>query len=437
MLLIMSINLQSLFKKYKNHFFLIGANFFGILAVFVSFKLINLTTNEATLGVFSLIVVYKQIVAKVINFGLPTFALKHIAKNREELSIADITKFYSKTLGVIIFNAFVCIVLLGVTVLILGDLLFKNFSNLEICLLALMAPIYAIILYNAQILRARKYFINFQLLNGSLTYGLFCLLLLAAYLNDISVQSVPLLFFICLAIVFIFSFIILKIKVRLIESFKEAFNAFHNYIGKLKEGVHYFAVQMSSQGLNWVTLIYTSSFIGEIDTGGLNIIIRLAALCGFFKTVINSIKGPDYAFLYHSDKINNLNSEIKFNTKLLVFVAIPFLSILFIFPEFFLGLFSDDYGHLTTVFRIVLIAAVIDNVFGSVGLLMQMTQEEKRFKNIMLTTVLIHLAIGFLLTFYFKVQGLAISLLIAALFWNVVSAFILKRKHQIKSYFHV
>lgn len=433
----MSTKIRSLFKQYKTHFFLMAANFLGIVAVFVSFKLINLTTNEATLGVFSLIVVYKQIVAKVINFGLPTFALKNIAKNREKYSTKDITTFYSKTLGVIIFNALLAIAILGLSMLLLRNTLFKNFSVLEIGLLAIMSPIYATILYNAQILRARKYFINFQLLNGSLTYGLFCLFLFIAYYNGIAIKSVPLLFLICLSIVFIFSFVILRIRVNVIYTLREVLNVFEGYLGRLKKGVDYFVVQMSSQGLNWITLIYTSNFIGEIDTGGLNIIIRMAALCSFFKTIINSIKGPDYAFLYHDTKLKKLNTEIKFNTKLLVFVAVPFLAVLFIFPEFFLGLFSDDYGHLTTVFRIVLIAAVIDNLFGSVGLLMQMTKEERRFKHIMMITVVIHLIVGFLLTKYFKVQGLALSLLIAALFWNVVSAFILRKKHKIKSYFHL
>lgn len=416
---------------------MVGANFFGILAVFLSFKLINLTTNEATLGVFSIIIVYKQIIAKVINFGLPTFALKEIAKNKDSYSIDDIAIFYSKTLGVILKNVLLCILILISTVCIFEELLFEKFSRNEIIMLVAMAPTYALIIFNSQILRARKYFITFQLLNGSLTYGLFCLFLFIAYLTNFKITSVPFLFLVCLFLVLAFSFLILKIKIQLKQVLDGMKLSMTDHFIKLKDGLDYFIVQLSSQGLNWITLIYTSYFIGSIDTGGLNIIIRLAVLCSFFKTIINSIKGPDYAYLYHANASDKLNSEIKYNTKLLVYCALPLITILFAFPEFFLGLFSDDYTHLVIVFRIVLIGTLIDNLFGSVGLLMQMTKEEKSFKNLMLLTVFIHLIVGFVLTYYFEVRGLAISLIIAAMFWNLISAFLLKRKHNIIPYFNL
>jgi len=424
-------------RKFKTHFLMMSANFVGIIAVFTSFKLINLTSNESTLGLFSLIIVYKQIIAKVINFGLPTYALKQVSKNRDDYSREDINKFYSKTLGIICKNAGICILILVVAFFILGNLISDKFSTKDVVILGSMAPIYAVILYNSQMLRARKYFISFQLLNGSLTYGLFCIFLFIAYMFDIEVTNVPFLFLMCLFLVFVFSFFILKIKVNFKEVLNGAYLSIRNHIGKLKDGLDFFVVQLSSQGLNWITLIYTSYFIGEIDTGGLNIILRLAVLCSFFKTIINSIKGPDYAYLYHAKEVKKLNSEIKYNTNLLVYFSLPFISILFIFPEFFLGLFSDDYGHLITVFRIVLIGALVDNLFGSVGLLMQMTKEEKNFKNLMVTTVFIHLIVGFLLTFYFKVQGLALSLLIAAMFWNLISSYLLKKRHSITSYYHL
>lgn len=424
-------------RKFKTHFLMMSANFVGIIAVFTSFKLINLTSNESTLGLFSLIIVYKQIIAKVINFGLPTYALKQVSKNRDDYSREDINKFYSKTLGIICKNAGICILILVVAFFILGNLISDKFSTKDVVILGSMAPIYAVILYNSQMLRARKYFISFQLLNGSLTYGLFCVFLFIAYMFDIEVTNVPFLFLMCLLLVFVFSFFILKIKVNFKEVLNGAYLSIRNHIGKLKDGLDFFVVQLSSQGLNWITLIYTSYFIGEIDTGGLNIILRLAVLCSFFKTIINSIKGPDYAYLYHAKEVKKLNSEIKYNTNLLVYFSLPFISVLFIFPEFFLGLFSDDYGHLITVFRIVLIGALVDNLFGSVGLLMQMTKEEKNFKNLMITTVFIHLIVGFLLTFYFKVQGLALSLLIAAMFWNLISSYLLKKRHSITSYYHL
>ena len=427
----------SIARKFKTHFLMMSANFVGIIAVFTSFKLINLTSNESTLGLFSLIIVYKQIIAKVINFGLPTYALKQVSKNRDDYSREDINKFYSKTLGIICKNAGICILILVVAFFILGNLISDKFSTKDVVILGSMAPIYAVILYNSQMLRARKYFISFQLLNGSLTYGLFCVFLFIVYMFDIEVTNVPFLFLMCLLLVFVFSFFILKIKVNFKEVLNGAYLSIRNHIGKLKDGLDFFVVQLSSQGLNWITLIYTSYFIGEIDTGGLNIILRLAVLCSFFKTIINSIKGPDYAYLYHAKEVKKLNSEIKYNTNLLVYFSLPFISVLFIFPEFFLGLFSDDYGHLITVFRIVLIGALVDNLFGSVGLLMQMTKEEKNFKNLMVTTVFIHLIVGFLLTFYFKVQGLALSLLIAAMFWNLISSYLLKKRHSITSYYHL
>jgi len=428
----MIFKIKEVFKKFKTHFHLVVIKFIGILAVFISFKLINLITDEYVLGVFSIIIVYMNIIARVINFGLPTYALKQISKNRDNFSETEVEKFYSNTLGTIVTNSLLCGLGLIFLTLICSKWIFAKFSYMDIGVLSLMAPFFAIISYNAQILRAKQMFFKFQLLSGALIYGLFCLMLLLAYVINLRDLNVPLVFLLCLCLVAIYSFVGIKINFNVVAG--RSFISFKNHLNNIKKGLDYLIVQLSSQGLNWITLIFTSYFIGEIDTGGLNIIIRLAALCGFFKTIINSIKGPDYAYLYHSNKLDQLNNEIKYNSKILVYFSLPLITILFIFPEFFLNIFSENYGHLKTVFRIILLGAFIDNFFGSVGLLMQMTKEEKNFKNIMIVSLLMHAIFGFTLVYYLEVRGVALSLLIAALFWNIFSAVLLKRRYNIKSY---
>ncbi|MDT0556640.1 lipopolysaccharide biosynthesis protein [Patiriisocius hiemis] len=229
----------------------------------------------------------------------------------------------------------------------------------------------------------------------------------------------------------LYSFIIcLKLEV----SFKYSFSIAY-YADILKKAFDFFSTQFIQQAFNWVTLLITAYLISEIDTGGINIIVKYISLTSLFLLVTNAYKGPEYTYLFAEGEIKKLNQSISSNTRFIVLCSTPLIIIMMIFPSFFLGLFSIKYVHLSNVFLVMLIGTLVNTFCGSVGMLMQMTQQQTRFRNIMFIALLLHIILSFILSKGYGVLGLGVSLAIVMIYWNIHSSIILQRKHGVISYF--
>jgi O-antigen/teichoic acid export membrane protein len=151
--------------------------------------------------------------------------------------------------------------------------------------------------------------------------------------------------------------------------------------------------------------------------------------------VTNTYQGPNYTNLFHTDKIRELNKSIAINTRFMVLITTPIITVLAIFPAWFLKLFSDSYVHLDHVFRIMLIGSFVSLLCGSVGMLMQMTHQQKAYRNIMARALSFHVVLSILFSWLFGIIGLGISMTLVLIYWNVASALRLQDKHQVISYF--
>lgn len=426
--------MQKYFDKilyFKNHFILLAIRFLGIIALFASFRLINMRYDEELFGIFTVLVVFAQIGNLVGSFGLPVYVMKELSKLpiTERISIKT-NRLLGKTSMSVFINSIVFSIVLTSIYFLFSNVFPKEASIVSVLTIILCIPFMAQANLNSQILRANNKTTEFQWLNGTLPFLLFSVFLGLIYFLNISSEMVFILYLVSQVLTFLWSFYLCKRAgiEFLIKGFKT------EYMENNKSSFDYFSTQFISQAFNWTTILATSYLINDIDTGGINVITKYISLAGLMIMVTNTYQGPNYTNLFHNGKIKELNKSIAINTKFMVLITLPVIALLFFFPKFFLSIFSDDYVHLEMVFRIMLIGSIINLFCGSVGMLMQMTHQQKAYRNIMLSALIAHLFFSVGLTHLYGVIGLGISLTLVLIYWNVVSANRLLTKHGVISF---
>lgn len=424
-------NLSKIYSKFKSHIILLAIRFVGIVALFISFKLINIVYGEILLGFFSTIMVSIQLSSLLVSFGLPLHTMKQLSIKKKEDRVNIVSnEIYVNSFSKIAYNSVIFIFFLSIFFLIIKLILFPNAINFITYISILVCvPLTSFININAQVVRANGGHVYFQWLNSNLLYLFFSFFLVVCYFFNIPEKYILLGFVLSTFLTFLFSVKFLPIKMYI-----KKFEGFKNHLLTLRSGFDFFCTQFITQGFNWVSILFTALFVGELETGGLNVINKYLSLTSLLIMVVNMSKGPDYTYFFHQNNIKALNKEISINTKFMFFLTLPIIVVLFIFPDFFLGIFSEKYHDLSLVFRVMLVGYLVNLYCGSVGMLMQMTNEQKKYRNIMLLALIIHLILGFVLTKNIGVLGLGISFAISLVFWNLFSVHTLKKKYNLISF---
>ena len=193
----------------------------------------------------------------------------------------------------------------------------------------------------------------------------------------------------------------------------------------------YFSIDFVNFITVWGSIFLCSFFYDFTIVGSFSSIYWFAYSLLFFPLVLNSIYAPYYAI--------DLNNHNKLKQRKLFFqnrnlsgvITIPIFLILFIFSDFFLKFFlninSDEYN---LIFKILLINSLLRIIFGPQTLFLNMSNEQKKLKKILIYCGLLQLMAVTISLVYFDLKFLAISFLIS----NLIK-YILLRSLLIKQFY--
>lgn len=419
-------------SDYKPQIHLLLLKSLGIVGLFLSFKIINYYYGNLFFGIFTISIVYTQIGALLGSFGIPIYTMKAVSKTKKQYRKEYFTanNLFTNLLVIILLSSIVSLIF--IFFYFFFNFLKNDINFLEVICICVSLLSLSVVNFNAQILRSFAYFKSTELLSGVIVNCLFAILLIIVSELNINSFNVFLLYAISNFTTMILSLFFVMEKTTydptLYFTFKESYTL-------VKKSFDFFVTQLTQQGFNWVTILITSYLISKVDAGGFNIMVRYLSLSALVIAVTNTFKGPDYTYLFHSNNIKELNSQILKNTRFMMVLGLPLLFIFFVFPKFLLHIFSEDYDYLVPTFRLLILGAFINVYCGSVGMLMQLTNQQKLFKKVMLFSLIIHILLSYIFTVKFGIIGLAISSLISISFWNVYSVLKLKHDYGIKSYF--
>lgn len=176
-------------------------------------------------------------------------------------------------------------------------------------------------------------------------------------------------------------------------------------------------------------VIMLGMFRPEADVGYYSIAVKLATLTGFILYAVNSMAGPRFSELYHSDKLDELFYVAKKSAKLIFWTTTPILLVFVIFGKLILDIaLGPEYVVAYLPLVLLVIGQFVHSVSGATGLFMNMTGHQNVFRNIVFIAAMSNIGINFLLTPSYGIYGAAIAAMVTLAGWNIATLVFIKRK---------
>lgn len=187
--------------------------------------------------------------------------------------------------------------------------------------------------------------------------------------------------------------------------------------------------------LSWSDTIVLGLFESEKSIGVYNVSLKLAMLTSFTLQAFNSILAPKISQLYFKNKWSELQTNIRFTTKLNTFITLFFVIVLVGFPSFFLRIFGVEFLEGKYALIILALGQLVNSLSGPVGIILQMTGHQKIYQNIVFVSFGLNLILNVILIYSYGILGAAIATALSVSFLNILGAVFVKKKMHIKSYF--
>lgn len=153
---------------------------------------------------------------------------------------------------------------------------------------------------------------------------------------------------------------------------------------------------------------------------------------------VNTVTAPKVASLYRQKKLDETQALLKQSVRLAVLSSVPPALILILFSEELIGfLFGEAYLPAAKLLTILCIGQIVNVSLGSVGLVLNMTGNEKRSLRAQLITLCLTVSLLFILIPLYQAIGAALAVSIGLICWNVIMAFDVYRLTGLKTWIHL
>ena len=146
--------------------------------------------------------------------------------------------------------------------------------------------------------------------------------------------------------------------------------------------------------MSWTDIIMLGIYETEESVAIYSVALRIAGLTSLTLVAVNTIAAPKFIEFYFQKNILGLEKIVKQSSKLIFLTSFPLLIVYFLFPKFIMGLFGSEFILGSSVLIIISIGQFINAASGSVGSIMQMTDNQKKFQNIIIISAIINIEEG-------------------------------------------
>lgn len=400
----------------------------GTLFSFMFTLYMTNTFGEAVWGLFSLAVIIFSLLSVVGCLGLDTNLVKFYS---QDTHLEDVGIYFKSLVKVILFTSLITLVFYYFSPFIVNEVFIVPKPELISYFKWILPsiPFWSIVLLSSSVMRARK--MN-KLYAFYMTAARFiCLVAFIQFFNTTQVDFILQLYFytiLGLSIVSIIHTIIILKKI----SFKSNENSWLFVKDSLP-------MMLSSSLLilmSWTDTFVLGVYQDESEVGIYNVAVKITTLSIFSLQAINSILAPKIAKLYSEGNKESYHKLIQFSTKINFFITCVVITFILVFSTFFLDLFGDGFISGFNILLILCVGQLINSLSGSVGIVLQMIGEQKRFQNYILTALFVNLVLTIVLTQLYSGVGAAIATVVSIIFWNIPGAYYLKKKKGIQTYFY-
>ena len=178
----------------------------------------------------------------------------------------------------------------------------------------------------------------------------------------------------------------------------------------------------------WTDKLMLGAMTTPEDVGIYHTAFKLSMFAAVALMSINSISAPKFAEMFGKDDMEGLKKVVHQSTKMIFWTSIPLVTIFFIFPEFFLGLFGEEFKIGVTAFIFLSCGRLVSSFSGSVGNILQMTGNQNIYALILFFGAILNIVLNLILIPKYGINGAAIASMSSLIVWNLSMVFVVKKK---------
>jgi len=177
-------------------------------------------------------------------------------------------------------------------------------------------------------------------------------------------------------------------------------------------------------------VIMLGMFRSEAEVGHYAVAVKLATLTAFILNAVNSMAGPKFSELFHSDKMDELFHVAKKSAKLIFWTTTPILLGFIILGKPVLDIaFGQEFTVAYPALVILVLGQFVNSISGSTGLFMNMTGNQLIFRNIIILAATLNIGINLLLIPHYGIYGAATAAMVSLMTWNIATLCYIKAKY--------
>ncbi|MBY6225137.1 oligosaccharide flippase family protein [Ferrimonas balearica] len=189
-----------------------------------------------------------------------------------------------------------------------------------------------------------------------------------------------------------------------------------------------FFIVLMTQITMWMGQIFLGVVGTATDVALFSSAQRTALLTSFILVSVNSIAAPKFAEAYRNADYEGIRDTARFSSRLMTAIAVPVLIFIFIFSDWIMSLFGEEFRESANILRVLAVGQFINVISGSVGFILQMTGKEKYFKYSLMVSCFLLLLIGPLASYFHGALGMAYVIAICMSTQNLLSVYFVKKK---------
>ena len=178
----------------------------------------------------------------------------------------------------------------------------------------------------------------------------------------------------------------------------------------------------------WTDKLMLGAMTTPEDVGIYHTAFKLSMFAAVALMSINSIASPKFAEMFGKNDMEGLKKVVHQSTKMIFWTSIPLVTIFFIFPEFFLGLFGEEFKIGVTAFIFLSCGRLVSSFSGSVGNILQMTGNQNIYALILFFGAILNIVLNLILIPKYGINGAAIASMSSLIVWNLSMVFVVKKK---------
>jgi O-antigen/teichoic acid export membrane protein len=383
--------------------------------------------GSAEVGHFALSFTIIQVLAIIGRSGLDIGMFKQISSG---LSIpgSDLNNHRKSILYILVVSVIFYLLLYLLVTLTGGTLFTSETTSRYVVLFSIAVPFYALMFFNAEIHRARKHFAWFSVFQNFGMYVILCVfLVLRIFIWEWNFEDLVKIFVIALAILSALSFIG-TFTYRKQDKAERGNQLDQNDFKTLfKTSIPIGVSALSFFLMNWLDGVVLAQFYSVDVVGKYAIAYRVALLGSFALISINSALGPRISVLNASNDIQNIIAESRKSTKLGFWITFPLILITLLLPKTILGIFGEEFISAYPVLLILLAGQFFNTILGPTGIVLQLTGQQRIFKNIVLFTVVFNIIANYLVIPEYGIIGAAIVNSASMIIWKFWSTLVVHK----------